>query len=155
MQVLFVDLSIDNIQDNPVGGRVGSLKRITEYLSKYMDVDVFYNGYTTYVDHVFYFNELYKYEYDVIVFNRGIGNGLPDVKAKNRILWVHDLPHSGFIPNPKTAAALTVVNMSKYGDFVWRKFYRHIKKSIIIPNGVDEYFNCRKSQGRLFMHRHH
>lgn len=142
MKVLFVDRSVcfDSPADlsGPRGGRVNSLHTVTQWLSNHMDVDIFHGGNYFEIGNVKW-RSLPEQRYDVIVFNRGIGGGLPEIEAKHRVLWTHDLPHSGFIPDPKMARALScVVMMSRYGDWIWRKFYRHIGKSVIIPNGVDK-----------------
>lgn len=76
---------------------------------------------------------------DFLIANRGTGNGYPEINARHRILWTHDLPHAGFIPNPKTIKAFSAtVFMSRYAERVWRDFYRDIGKSFFIPNGVDK-----------------
>ncbi len=76
---------------------------------------------------------------DFLITNRGTGGGYPEINAKHRILWTHDLPHAGFIPNPKTIKAFSAtVFMSRYAERVWRDFYRDIGKSFFIPNGVDK-----------------
>ena len=90
--------------------------------------------------------------YDALVANRGVGDGFSRIDAKVRILWTHDLPHSGFIPEPKTAHAFScVVFMSHYAERVWRAFYKTIGKSVIIPNGVDKelFLPLDKSPGYL------
>lgn len=75
----------------------------------------------------------------VLVCNRGAGDGYAEISAKHRVLWTHDLPHAGFIPNPKTIRAFSAtVFMSRYAERVWRAFYRDIGKSALIPNGVDK-----------------
>lgn len=77
-------------------------------------------------------------EYDFLVINRGAGGGHADIKARRRILWTHDLPHSGFIPNPKVMNAFSAtVFMSDYAERIWRTFYPTIGKSWTIPNGVN------------------
>lgn len=76
---------------------------------------------------------------DVLICNRGTGSGYPEIAARRRILWTHDLPHSGFIPNPQTMLAFDLtVFMSGYAEKVWRTFYKTIGKSVCIPNGVDK-----------------
>lgn len=79
--------------------------------------------------------------FDILVLNRGVGIGYPEVKATHRILWTHDLPHNGFISNPKTINAFSgVVFMSQYAKRIWQTFYRTLStpKSFVIPNGVDK-----------------
>ena len=78
-----------------------------------------------------------KEKYDVLVMNRGVGYGLPGIDAASRVLWTHDLPHAGFIPEPKVMKAFNkVVFMSKYAEQIWRTYYNCIGKSVFIPNGV-------------------
>lgn len=78
-------------------------------------------------------------EYDCLISNRGVGGGIPEIKAKSRILWTHDLPHSGFIPDPRVMGAFNcTVFMSRYAEAVWRLFYKDIGRSVFIPNGVDK-----------------
>ena len=84
--------------------------------------------------------------------NRGVGNGYPAIKAKARVLWTHDLPHSGFIPDPKTIKAFDrVVFMSRYAEKVWRAFYKEIGKSVFIPNGVDKEIFYPRDKDRGYM----
>lgn len=78
-------------------------------------------------------------EWDFLIFNRSAQNGFPEIRAKRRILWTHDLPHGGWIPNRKTIRAFTAtVFMSGYAERSWRYFYPDIGKSFTIPNGVDK-----------------
>ena len=77
--------------------------------------------------------------YDVMVANRGAADGFPMIDASHRVLWTHDLPHAGFIPDPKIMSAFDcTVFMSRYAEGIWRRFYRTIGKSVFIPNGVDK-----------------
>ena len=77
--------------------------------------------------------------YDVLVANRGVGSGYGHIETKKRILWTHDLPHAGFIPNPKTIRAFDVtVFMSFYAKSIWSAFFKTIGKSTYIPNAVDK-----------------
>jgi glycosyltransferase involved in cell wall biosynthesis len=69
-------------------------------------------------------------------------DGYPEIQAKRRILWTHDLPHNGFIPNPKTINAFhAVVFMSDFARKIWSDFYPPIRnirsRHFKIPNGVD------------------
>jgi glycosyltransferase involved in cell wall biosynthesis len=80
-----------------------------------------------------------EFEFDFLVCNRGVGDGYPQIKAKRRVLWTHDLPHNGFIPDPRIMGAFAAtVFMSDYAERVWRTFYRTIGRSFTIPNGVDK-----------------
>src|SRR3990167_10438182 len=81
----------------------------------------------------------YYGQYDYLICNRGTHDGYPDIKARRRILWTHDLPHNGFIPEPKTIKAFAAtVFMSQYAERIWRAFYPTIGRSFMIPNGVDK-----------------
>lgn len=76
--------------------------------------------------------------FDMLICNRGVGDGFDEFTAKRRVLWTHDLPHNGFIPEPKTIKAFAaVVFMSRYAESVWRTFYPDIGYAHLIPNGVD------------------
>jgi glycosyltransferase involved in cell wall biosynthesis len=92
------------------------------------------------------YDEVVRQGYDFLILNRGIGNGLPEVKAKHRVLWTHDLPHGGMAPRPEFLKALSAtVFMSKYAERVWRLYYHQIGRSFLIPNGVDkEMFHPQK-----------
>jgi glycosyltransferase involved in cell wall biosynthesis len=88
-----------------------------------------------------------RQKWDVLVCNRGAGQGYGDLHAKHRILWTHDLPHTGHAPNPKILKAFHVVFMSEYARNVWTTAFPTIKKNTIIPNGVDkELFYPRHKQ---------
>lgn len=148
MRICFLDLSccletVHDLEANPRGGMVSSLFKVSDYLSSQgHDVWVIadikntgrtYSG-TTWVDSL---RDSIK-NVDFLVCNRGVGDGYPEVNAKHRILWTHDLPHAGFIQNPKTIKAFTTVFMSGYAERIWRDFYKDIEKSFTIPNGVDK-----------------
>ena len=76
--------------------------------------------------------------FDALVLNRGVGDGYPLIEARRRVLWTHDLPHAGFVPDKRTLRAIDqVVFMSRYAEAVWRCFYPDIGRSLCIPNGVD------------------
>lgn len=76
--------------------------------------------------------------WDFLILNRGIGEGYVGLQAKHRILWTHDLPHNGFIPEPKMMNAFSAtVFMSRYAERIWRTFYPAITRSFLIPNGID------------------
>lgn len=78
--------------------------------------------------------------FDFMILNRGMAEGYAGINARHRILWTHDLPHSGFIPEPKNAKILAgTVFMSRYAEKIWRAFYPDIGKSFQIPNGVDKH----------------
>jgi glycosyltransferase involved in cell wall biosynthesis len=80
-----------------------------------------------------------KEKFDVLIYNRQLSDGYPLIRTKKRVLWTHDLPHPGFIPNPKL---LNIINrtvfMSGFAEGIWRTFFPGIKKSVTIPNGVDK-----------------
>lgn len=160
LKVLFVDRStqletIYDLERQARGGMVTSLFKVSDYLARRgHDVtvlsDVKCDGYTD--DGVYWAHEAWG-DYDCLILNRGIGDGYPQINAKARILWTHDLPHSGFIPNPQNIRAFDrVVFMSRYAEDVWRTFYRDIRKFVIIPNGVDkEIFKPREKDPNLFV----
>lgn len=75
--------------------------------------------------------------WDVLVANRSIYDGFPDCISRRRVLWTHDLPHPGFIKNPRLMQHFHTVFMSRYAEWVWRLHYPMIRKSSIIPNGVN------------------
>jgi len=83
--------------------------------------------------------ELVSEPWDVVVLNRGMGpDGLPDLRARHTVLWVHDMVHAGWVPEPKRARGLaSVVYMSRYARATWRTYYRDLPCGVIIPNGVD------------------
>ena len=149
MRILFIDRStkletVNDLSSRARGGMVTSLFKISDYLSErghsvYVLGDIKHPGITPsgvrWVDG----QDSMPVDYDVLVCNRGTGSGYSDINAKHRILWTHDLPHAGFIPEPKTIKAFSAtVFMSKYAERVWRDFYRDIGKSFLIPNGVDK-----------------
>lgn len=76
-------------------------------------------------------------EYDFLVYNRQTCDGFSEVKTKHRILWTHDVPHHGFIPDSRTINAFdATVFMSDYAERIWRKYFPTIGRSFYIPNGV-------------------
>lgn len=90
--------------------------------------------------------EVRRASYDFLILNRGIGSGYPELMAKHRILWTHDLVHGGHAPNPEHLKALSAtVFMSRYAERIWRLYYPQIGRSFQIPNGVDkEVFHPRE-----------
>lgn len=152
MKVCFIDRStrlktVDDLKTKPRGGMVNSLFKVTDYLAQHMDVMVLSD-----IDKpectdsgVYWVNEIPNLSFDVLVFNRGTGGGAPEINAKHRVLWTHDLPHAGWIPESRTIRAFSkTVFMSHYAEQIWRTFNPKIGKSIIIPNGVDEIFYPRE-----------
>jgi glycosyltransferase involved in cell wall biosynthesis len=149
-RVLFYDEStklqtVTDLETKPRGGMVSSLFLVSDYLSCHgCEVTVFSDIETTGVTTAGtrWTNRSEDYDagnFDVLVCNRGTGSGHPGIKAKHRILWTHDLPHVGFIPNPKTIKAFAcTVFMSRYAEGIWRTMYPDIGKSVYIPNGVDK-----------------
>lgn len=144
-RILFVDATtgLETVFDlgrRGRGGMVASLFKVSDYLArKGHDVTVLSDIKCTGVtpDGVKWLHETWG-QYDALVCNRGVGDGYPQIDAKRRILWTHDLPHSGFIPNPKTIRGFDrTVFMSRYAERIWRTFYKDIGRSVIIPNGVD------------------
>lgn len=145
MRLLFVDASthLETIYDlsrRARGGMVASLFQVTDYLASVgHDVTVLSDIRETGVTNAGtkWLHEAWG-RYDALVCNRGIGDGYPQIDARARFLWTHDLPHAGFIPEPKAIRAFRgTVFMSRYAERVWRTFYRDIGASWLIPNGVD------------------
>jgi glycosyltransferase involved in cell wall biosynthesis len=148
MRICFIDRStqlstVSDLQTRARGGMVSSLFHVSNQLSRkghHVSVfaDIEEDGYTA--DGVDW-NDIeisQPVDCDVLVFNRGIGSGLSHIKAKHRVLWTHDLPHAGFIEEPKNIKAFSaVVFMSDYAEEIWRFFCKDIGKSFKIPNGVD------------------
>lgn len=144
MRLLFVDGSthletVYDLNSRARGGMVASLFKITDYLaSRGHDVtvlsDIKYDGVTK--AGAKWLHEAWG-RYDGLICNRGISDGYPQIDARARFLWTHDLPHAGFIPEPATIKAFAcTVFMSAYAERVWRMFYRDIGRSAFIPNGV-------------------
>lgn len=152
MDVLFVDFTtgletLDDLERKGRGGMVSSLRILPDVLSKLnIHCEVLSDiskGCISKARVVWRNKSDWEYierrKWDFIIFNRGTGNGLPEFKAKHRILWTHDLPHGGWIPNKHTIKAFSAtVFMSRYGERVWRYYYPTIGKSFLIPNGVDK-----------------
>lgn len=149
MRILFVDLStkletVNDLRTRGRGGMVSSLFEISDYLSKRHGVtvlaDIEQAGKTG--SGARWFNRATfprEESFDFLILNRGVANGLPEISAKRRILWTHDLPHSGHIPEPQTMNAIAAtVFMSEYAESVWKAFYKTIGRSFLIPNGVDK-----------------
>lgn len=155
MKLLFIDNStqlqtVDDLERRPRGGMVSSLFILTDGLaSRGHDVTVWATidkpgstkaGARWQGHEELGLDQLRRDPpYDFLVCNRGVHDGYGFIQAKHRILWTHDLPHNGFIPEPWTIRAYSAtVFMSKYAERVWRCFYRDIGKSFTIPNGVDK-----------------
>jgi len=145
VRLLFVDTGtkLETVCDLDIkarGGMVSSLFHVSDYLARaghdvYVASDIGQVGVSK--AGVYWIKEPFG-EFDVLIANRGIGSGYPSIKAHKRVLWTHDLPHGGFIPEPRNVRAFSVVFMSAYAERVWRAYYRDIGKSTIIPNGVDK-----------------
>lgn len=149
MKILFVDFStklvtVTDLRTRGRGGMVSSLFAVSDYLARRHDVTILAEievpGRTA--SGVRWFNKASfprEESFDFLVLNRGAANGLPEIMARRRILWTHDLPHSGHIPEPMTIKAFAAtVFMSEYAERVWRAFYKTIGRSFLIPNGVDK-----------------
>jgi len=161
--ILFVDWSedfnsVNDLTNRPRGGRVNSLYLLPVELTKL--------GYRCYVlgriktpgvleCGVQWLNKTdYPGAVDYLVCNRGTSDGYPYIRAKHRILWTHDLPHTGFCETPKLLKAFSAtVFMSKYGERAWRFLYKTIGKGWIIPNAVDRsVFKPGKEEDRDLFH---
>jgi glycosyltransferase involved in cell wall biosynthesis len=146
MRLLFVDAStklktVRDLETKPRGGMVQSLFKVTDYLASrghkvFVLSDIESAGKTQ--AGTMWIHEPVG-QFDVLVANRGTGLGYPSIDARSRVLWTHDLPHNGFIPEPETIKRFAyTVFMSEYAERIWREFYRHIGRSVTIPNGVDK-----------------
>jgi glycosyltransferase involved in cell wall biosynthesis len=153
MKILFVDMttSLESFQDLKIrarGGMVSSLYLLPNVLSKlnnevHVLSDVHVGGTTD--DGVVWYTRndeglLAKQKYDFLVLNRQTyTNGFPEITAKHRILWVHDMVHGGWISDPDYAKNLTAtVFMSEYSTRTWKYYYKGIERYFTIPNGVDK-----------------
>ncbi|MDD5189455.1 MAG: hypothetical protein PHE50_00250 [Dehalococcoidales bacterium] len=146
MKICFLDKStkletVDDLETKARGGMVTSLFKISDYLAScghhvVVNSDIKKSGTTR--SGVVWCGDANE-DYDFLICNRGVGSGHSDIKSRHRILWTHDLPHSGFIPEPKTIKAFSAtVFMSNYAERIWRYFYKEIGRSFLIPNGVDK-----------------
>lgn len=148
MRICFLDRStkletVNDLESRARGGMVTSLFRVSDYLSRQgHDVTVMSDmkqELASTKSGTIWCVHPRSIDYDVLVCNRGAGSGYSDINAKHRILWTHDLPHAGFIPEPKTIKAFSAtVFMSQYAERIWRYYYKDIGKSFYIPNGVDK-----------------
>ena len=150
MKITFFDNStalktVHDLQTGARGGMISSLFNVSDGLSLLghevaVLSDIEKTGITPFGTYWGNLEEVPEHDCDVLVCNRSTtDDGLSGLKAKHRVLWTHDLPHSGFIPKPKLIMGFDrVVFMSKYAENVWRLFYPLIRKSLFIPNGVDK-----------------
>jgi glycosyltransferase involved in cell wall biosynthesis len=164
LKILFFDnatklKTVNDLETRARGGMVSSLFKVSDDLQKrghdvYVLTDIEEGGKTaagaTWIrkDCRIWVEDAF----DVLVCNRGTGDGFPEVNARGRVLWTHDLPHNGFVPNPQTMKAFAAtVFMSNYAERVWRTFYPAIGKSFRIPNGVDKtmFFPGEKEPGSM------
>jgi len=145
MRIAFVDLStkletVHDLETRARGGMVTSLFKVSDYLARFADVEVLSDieeAGTTEAG-VKWVHEPTS-PYDFLITNRGTAGGFDYITARHRILWTHDLPHLGFIPEPRTIKAYAAtVFMSRFGERIWRSMYRDIGRSFLIPNGVDK-----------------
>ena len=146
MRICFVDRStrlkhVRELESKARGGMVASLFYVSDHLATHghkitILSDIEDEGRTR--SGVLWLNDVHG-KFDVLVANRGVGDGYPLIEAKRRVLWTHDLPHMGMIPEPRTIRAFDcTVFMSRYAKRVWKSFYKPIGKSVLIPNGVDK-----------------
>lgn len=143
-KVVIVDQSANGIKDanslnGPLNGRLTCIKSVTQELQRTFDVTVLGKHEGFYDDAgVLWDSRAIEDNYDALVLVRGYGSGLPEIDAKKRFLWVRDLPHSGFCPEPELLKYATVVALSEYGAKIWKAFHPQIDRIKIIPNGVDD-----------------
>ena len=153
MNLCFIDRStglgtVNDLKTKPRGGMINSLFKVSDYLalngfSVWVLSDIKREGETTagvkWINEKSNKNVDFSQPFDVLITNRGTGSGYSEIKARHRVLWTHDLPHGGFIPDPQVMRAFSkTVFMSKYAERVWRAYYTTIGKSVLIPNGVDK-----------------
>lgn len=142
-RVAFLDGSENGIKNaasltGPLNGRLTCLYNVSERLSDYGHTVEVVGRHPRFITSrgVTWCNEL-RGDYDALVSVRGY-TAAPEVTAKKRILWVRDLPHSGFCPEPEKLAGVQVVALSHYGARIWKDFYHTIGNVKVIPNGVDK-----------------
>jgi glycosyltransferase involved in cell wall biosynthesis len=151
MKIAFIDMStklqtIDDLKTGARGGMVSSLFAVPDCLSELgyettVISDIKQGGVTLSGTRWIKESEYEGEQFDFLICNRGIGKGYPNVRARRRVLWTHDLPHNGFIPDSQTMNAFSgVVYMSQYAKRIWHKFYPILErpKSFLIPNGVNK-----------------
>jgi glycosyltransferase involved in cell wall biosynthesis len=153
MKILFLDFStglqnLAELESGPRRGLTNSLLHLPDALSKlnnqvYILSDIREPGVTPGNTEWLNLGSGIPGQVDVLVLNRGIGELYPQIRAKHRILWTHDLPHMGYIQDPRLVGSLSViVFMSVYAKEVWSTFFPQIEKDAgqkqIIPNGVDK-----------------
>lgn len=159
MRICFLDRStkletVNDLEAKPRGGMVSSLFKISDYLSEqghgvWVISDIKEPGLTK--SGTRWINHLYNGEIDFLICNRGVGGF--DIKAKHRILWTHDLPHAGQIPEPKNIKAFSAtVFMSRYAESIWRYYYKDIGRSVYIPNGVDKELFCPRDKDNFIIY---
>ena len=155
MKLLFIDIttqlnSFTDLETKGRGGMVSSLYLLPNALSQIghevsVLSDVKQGGTTK--DGVRWLVEsdmewLVRSEFDFIILNRQTyGDCFDEIRAKHRILWVHDMVHGGFVTKPGVArvALSATIFMSWYSEETWRSYYRDWpKRSFRIPNGVDD-----------------
>jgi glycosyltransferase involved in cell wall biosynthesis len=168
MKILFLDFStklktVDDLKTRARGGMVSSLLRVPDELTK-LGHEVFVlsdipEDTKTEVGTIWCAKDtgchLKGYDWDHLILNRGIAEAYTGITAKHRILWTHDLPHAGFIPEPKMMHAFSgVVFMSRYAEHIWRTYYRTIGRSFYIPNGVDKDLFWPVEADRLLYREH-
>lgn len=149
MKILFVDFTtcletVDDLASRARGGMVSSLFHVSEALAEENHVTVMSDiGQRGYKNGVVWINQdqmedVVEQSWDFLILNRNMLNALPEIRARHRILWTHDLVHGGFCQNPQLMKCLSgVVFMSRYAEMIWRLYYPTIGKSFMIPNGID------------------
>lgn len=152
MRILFIDLTtgLDSFLDLKTrgrGGMVSSLLLLPDALSKLNNECFVFSdsksggttarGTTWLIDADWEW--IAKQKWDFLILNRQTyGEGFPDLHSKHRVLWTHDMVHSGWAPNPERLKMLSAtVFMSAYSEETWRAYYKDIGRSFQIPNGVD------------------
>ncbi len=154
MKILFIDLTtgLDSFRDLETqgrGGMVTSLLTLPNALCKlnsecYVLSDARQGGRT--IDGCTWLIKedmgwIIEQKWDFLILNRQMyGEGFPEIRAKHKLLWVHDMVHGGWVTNPPVLKMLSgTVFMSKYSEETWRTYYQDLpRKSFLIPNGIDK-----------------
>lgn len=149
--MLFIDWStgydsVDQVKKGLTGGRVTWLRELPDALWQLgIDCAVWTDAEQDGVSRVGvpWFSKdhhewILRQAWDVLVLLRGIHTAWPEVTARHRVLVVRDLPHWGFIREPKLMRGFSmVVAGSRYAADLWKCYCKEIQKVSIIPNGVD------------------
>jgi len=165
VRVLFIDWStghdsVDQVKKGLTGGRVTWLRELPDALWKFgIECAVWTDAEESGVsragvpwikkeDH----EQALRVAWDALVLLRGAHNGWPEVMARHRVLVVRDLPHWGFIREPKLMRGFSaVVAGSRYAANLWKCYCKEIGRVEIIPNGVDKSLFYPREKDRNYL----